>query len=943
MARTTRRGFLVDTTVLLVSWLMSISSLAGDIAGPPTEHAIGIARGPLLTAIRTLATQAHVSIDTNAIEPNQIEAGPVNGRFSVDEALRQLLEGTPYIGTQTDWRTYVIVRAPQVHGPSLPKDNVSDERATGRNDMIVRGTRIGAEIDEEILASARATFDTDSLDRSGQAAAGGLLLDMPGQLHALPESVWGDGAQYADLRGLGVDHTTVSINGRRVSPAATSSVAFDLNNISLTAVDRVDVLHDADAAALGARALGGVLNFKLKRADQTPKARIEYGSAAGGGEQRQVSVSAGSWGTRLIAGLVVDYFERSELPGAAREFSRHQDFRRYGGSDARSLSSWPGNIYSTTGLPLPGLQYPFAAVPVGTGDGDPSISDFYNTDGQYTRESLRRYSSILPETGRLSVVANAEYSFKRVTAFVDVLGVWRHTDYQFMPPTLTGEIVPASNAFNDFGESVYVSRLLLEIDPRRVVTDSRFLHAVAGLRGQFRSWSWEFSALRSEETASRWANNALDAERVASALAASDPNLALNVFQDGPVGSPELVASLLAPPSSADFRSLGSEVAATFRGSVMTLPAGEMQASFSAHWHEETTTSTRTVAIGHARLFVPLLDQLDADLSLRGDQFSDLGSILTTGYALKWQPSQSLRVRAFYGTGFRAPSTYELSGPRYQLQLPVVDQRRNGEVRHVTAFIGSSKDIEPVTGESTAVTVTFTPSDDLQLEANWWVKHVYSRIMSVPLSIVLEHEDVFGSAIVRDAPTAADIAADLPGVLRSVDITTTNVGGIEASGIDAKFSFRFHEHWSAELSTTWVDEFVTYDIPGEPPTNRVGFANPRGTIARWRALAKFDWQNEFASARLSARYVAPYEDMNGDRRAGRRLHSQTSVDVQGALDLGTLASGVAGLRGVKVTLGVLNIFDVPPQWAFAGQELGYDPSSTDPRQRYGYVRLEKWF
>lgn len=47
-------------------------------------------------------------------------------------------------------------------------------------------------------------------------------------------------------------------------------------------------------------------------------------------------------------------------------------------------------------------------------------------------------------------------------------------------------------------------------------------------------------------------------------------------------------------------------------------------------------------------------------------------------------------------------------------------------------------------------------------------------------------------------------------------------------------------------------------------------------------------------------------------------------------------------RGVNVSVGVLNVFDTRPQCSLAGQE--YDRSlSGDPRQRYGYINIEKRF
>lgn len=94
---------------------------------------------------------------------------------------------------------------------------------------------------------------------------------------------------------------------------------------------------------------------------------------------------------------------------------------------------------------------------------------------------------------------------------------------------------------------------------------------------------------------------------------------------------------------------------------------------------------------------------------------------------------------------------------------------------------------------------------------------------------------------------------------------------------------------------------------------------------------------------MLARYVAPCEDMSGNRRTGRELRSQTLLDVQASVDFGELVAGIAAFHGVTVTSGALNVLDTPPQFAAVGLDQGYDPSRSDPRQRFGYIRIDKRF
>ena len=85
-----------------------------------------------------------------------------------------------------------------------------------------------------------------------------------------------DGTDHVDpasLRGLGVDHVLVLINGKRRHPSSLvnvngsvgrGSVGTDLNAIPAAAIERIEVLRDGAAAQYGSDAIAGVINIVLK-------------------------------------------------------------------------------------------------------------------------------------------------------------------------------------------------------------------------------------------------------------------------------------------------------------------------------------------------------------------------------------------------------------------------------------------------------------------------------------------------------------------------------------------------------------------------------------------------------------------------------------------------------------------------------------------------------
>jgi iron complex outermembrane receptor protein len=74
-----------------------------------------------------------------------------------------------------------------------------------------------------------------------------------------------NGASSANLRGQGSAATLVLLNGRRVAAHGLNGGAVDINQIPMAAVERIEILKDGASAIYGTDAIGGVINFILKR------------------------------------------------------------------------------------------------------------------------------------------------------------------------------------------------------------------------------------------------------------------------------------------------------------------------------------------------------------------------------------------------------------------------------------------------------------------------------------------------------------------------------------------------------------------------------------------------------------------------------------------------------------------------------------------------------
>jgi iron complex outermembrane receptor protein len=103
-----------------------------------------------------------------------------------------------------------------------------------------------------------------------------------------------NGSSSANLRSQGANSTLVLLNGRRIATHGMKGSAVDLNSIPMAAVDRIEVLKDGASSTYGTDAIGGVINFILRKNYQGLEAQAFTDvTEAGGAEISRVTVTGG--------------------------------------------------------------------------------------------------------------------------------------------------------------------------------------------------------------------------------------------------------------------------------------------------------------------------------------------------------------------------------------------------------------------------------------------------------------------------------------------------------------------------------------------------------------------------------------------------------------------------------------------------------------------------
>ncbi|HEY6925354.1 MAG TPA: TonB-dependent receptor plug domain-containing protein, partial [Steroidobacteraceae bacterium] len=359
--RTYRR---VRTFIVSLLATALVRTVSADTAAPPIQfHLDG---GDATSTLTEFSRQAHLQLlfDYNVVKGHTTR--PLDGTFLPSEALQQLLANTDlefdFVNDRTlavtqkraptdaskvtaaaepkrEPRRWTRLKNPGSVNPGIPVDVV---RITGTyvSDELPVGQEIVSATREDIEATGAAT-PADFLRTLPQVFGGGPNQDTHIGAEASTNSGLGVGV---NLRGLGARATLVLIDGRRVAPSGTGGEYIDIENIPLSAIDRIDILPDSASAMFGADAIGGVVNFVLRDKMEGAETILRGGSGTRGDLQEYlVSQAFGkSWngGHALFA---AEFYDRGALSASDRSYAV-SDLRPFGGGNFDTSLTNPGNI-----------------------------------------------------------------------------------------------------------------------------------------------------------------------------------------------------------------------------------------------------------------------------------------------------------------------------------------------------------------------------------------------------------------------------------------------------------------------------------------------------------------------------------------------------------------------------------------------------------------------
>jgi len=208
----------------------------------------------------------------------------------------------------------------QEAGVSAPDEVITVTGSRLRRDAFNSVSPVQLITREEVVA-AGFTSATDVLQGTAVTQGGAQINNAYGNF----VTDGGPGANTLSLRGLGAGRTLVLINGRRVAPSGTRGAvgSTDLNVLPNAIIDHIEVLKDGASSIYGSDAIAGVVNVVTIDSPEGLTFEAQYNSPMdGGGEQGRVSVVGGFGGERWSFGGSLEYYDRSSLTLADRDWTR---------------------------------------------------------------------------------------------------------------------------------------------------------------------------------------------------------------------------------------------------------------------------------------------------------------------------------------------------------------------------------------------------------------------------------------------------------------------------------------------------------------------------------------------------------------------------------------------------------------------------------------------
>jgi iron complex outermembrane recepter protein len=505
--------------ILVFSRAEAFDKLTHDIAAQPLAQALG-----------EFADQTGLQlVYVSEIAAKQASNGASRG-LAAPDALRRLLAGTGLHFEFLNDRTVRILAESSCDlpsgcaGPPFGAAALAPVRLSMRRlppdsleEVLVTGARWW--LDPTQAVAPLTVLDRRDIERGGKDSLGKVLQSLP-MTTGSPLNTNANAGGMAEERGSGAAAgdgsvrvrlhdlpTVVLLNGRRLPNSGLGADAsVDLNTLPISFIERVEVLASGASAAVGADAVGGIVNIVTRQSNRGLElSGTRTITERGDGE---IVTGQAAIGFDLLGGtwsLGLDYVEQDGVTMDRRSYS------------ARPLIIVDGNGTVTpdglNNLPVDG----YIDVPEGNALGlepglyTPVPGATVQTSANY-RPYVRQRDGFNPAPFNYSQTPNERLALwllgsrplgESTNLFLEAFVHHRESAQQAAPESVFSPLIvplltdgsathPADNYYNPFGVDMEwgVRRRLIEAGNRTTEQEIDLWRALIGLEGSVAGWTW---------------------------------------------------------------------------------------------------------------------------------------------------------------------------------------------------------------------------------------------------------------------------------------------------------------------------------------------------------------------------------------------------------------------------------------------------------------------
>jgi len=887
-------------------------------------------------------------------------------------------------------------------GVAFAQDEADDDENVELDRVQVTGSRI-KRVDIEgstpvtVISREEIDFSGDStvaeLLRSSAFNSFGSFRDQSGYGNGF------SGTSFVSLRGLGSQRTLILLDGRRMSAfPGGGGDSVDLNLIPIDMIERIEILRDGASAIYGSDAIAGVINIITRKDMDGAVLTVQAEDPnVDGGKAQRYSVAGGISSDRGNVTFSIEHFERDaifdrDVPAFANAVDP--------GVDAISSFGFPGTIIVLDG-PSAGLNAPDPRCPSNVGESEEfpnsyrwDFNDFVaGSDAETGARCGYNFAAdtmYIPRVERNSALIQGRFDVTPTTQFI-ARGLFAQNEsesrYAGAPVTAPYPIYGADNPNNPVyalinagvggltEDDVGTALLLMRTVPNgtrssfQEFNEADLFWGFEGTADWFGGMDWDLGFEYTRNVTKAQTQNLANKVEIQNSIDdgsldyfnvqglphdqwLNNTNETLQAFNH--TGTFEAKTTVIQYDGSVSFDMFQMD-----NGPVpLVVGFQRFQMDFSQLNDPESNrliiagTSGgdnidgvgRNITSFYAETVIPILANLELDLAVRYDDYSDFGGTTNPKISVAWRPLDNLLLRASYGEGFRAPNMQELYGNVSESFPSAVDLVgcENGVAPCSTAqyrsFFGGNTELDAETSTSWTVGGVWNATDDLSFEVSYYNISFDNQISTLGLQRMFQLEaDGFTNTVERSADGTVDY----------VLLTQLNLSGVNTDGIDFSADYALNTdnagmfNFSYEMSYVlgWEQEavpgdgfFDILDSNGVPEYRMT--LNANWTLGNWQV----GWVSSYIPSNGDGDnlcYPSYSDGPCGDGEKKVKNDSFWTNDLQLSYNLPWDG---------EISIGARNVFDTDPP--LNGEWYGWAPMDKglyDAQGRITYVRYKQNF